>query len=154
VELADFYLANSRLEEGMKECLEELALNPHSSAAKLRIGRIHVQLLKAKEALPYLLDGLKTDTDNAGGHTDLARAYELLREWEKAIEQYKAALDLDPSLNRVHYVLARIYRQLGREDQAKREVEIFRSTEAKDRERRTQEIQKLRKRDAPTKQTP
>ncbi len=149
IELADHYLWNSQYEEARQACLEELQIHPHSSAAKKRLGRIHVQLREGEEALPFLLAVTESDPEDADVRTDLGRAYELLRRWEDAIGEYRLALELDPTLNRVRYVLARIYRQLGEADLAQRQFQLFKRNEDEARQARTARIQRLRKKEAP-----
>jgi len=147
VDLADYYLWNSRYEEARQECLRELEINPYSSAAKKRLGRIHVQLREADKALPYLLEVAAGDAGDPDVRTDLGRAYELLQKWDEALSQYQAALRIDPTLNRVHYVLARIYRQLGKKELAQEEFRLFKASEEADRKRRVEQIQRLRQRE-------
>ncbi len=148
IELADHYLWNSQYEEARQACLDELEIHPHSSAAKKRLGRIHVQLREAEPALLYLRAAAEADPEDADVRTDLGRAYELLGRWEDAVAEYQTALQLDPALNRVHYVLARLYRQLGRADLAREQFDRFKQNEDADRQARTARIQRLRKREA------
>lgn len=148
IELADYYLWNSQYEEARQACLGELEIHPHSSAARKRLGRIHVQLRDAETALPYLLAAAEADSGDADVRTDLGRAYELEQRWDDAVAEYQLALELDPSLNRVHYVLARLYRQLGRMDLAQEQFDLFKRNEDEARQTRTARIQRLRKMEA------
>jgi Tfp pilus assembly protein PilF len=52
---------------------------------------------------------------------------------EKALREYSRALGDDPALNRLHYVLARLYRKLGKPELADREFQIFQQNEATER---------------------
>ncbi len=149
IELADYYLANSQYVEARQACLDELRIHPHSSDAKKRLGRIHVQLRDGEKALPHLLAVVESDSSDADVRTDLGRAYELLERWEDAVAEYELALRLDPTLNRVRYVLARIYRQLGRVDVAREQFDQFKRNEDAARRTRTDRIQRLRKKEAP-----
>lgn len=149
IELADYYLWNSQYEEARQACLDELEIHPHSSAAKKRLGRIHVQLRDAEQALPFLLAATESDPEDADVRRDLGRAYELLGRFDDAIAEYQLALELDPTLNRVHYVLARLYRQLGKSDLAQQQFQLFKSNEDEARQTRTARIQRLRKKEAP-----
>ncbi len=150
IELADYYLENSRYEEARQACLDELEIHPHSSDARKRLGRIHVQLRQADRALPFLTEAAAADPEDADVRRDLGRAYELLQRWEDAIGEYLLALDLDPTLNRVHYVLARLYRQTGREDLSQEQFRLFKRNEDEARQARTERIQRLRKKEAPS----
>ena len=149
IELADYYLWNSQYDEARRACLDELEIHPHSSAAKKRLGRIHVQLRDAPKALPFLLAATESDPEDADVRTDLGRAYELLQRWDEAVAEYRLALELDSTLNRVHYVLARLYRQLGQADLAKQQFDLFKRNEDEARQTRTARIQRLRKKEAP-----
>ena len=149
IELADYYLWNSQYEQARQACLDELDIHPHSSAAKKRLGRIHVQLREAEQALPFLRSAIDADPQDADVRTDLGRAYELLQRWEDALAEYHLALELDPTLNRVHYVLARIYFQLGKSELAQEQFRRFKQHEDLARRTRTERIQRLRKKEAP-----
>ncbi len=149
IELADYYLENSRYEEARQACLDELEIHPHSSDARKRLGRIHVQLRQADRALPFLTEAAAADPEDPDVRRDLGRAYELLQRWEDAIGEYLLALDLDPTLNRVHYVLARLYRQTGRTDLSQEQFRLFKRNEDEARQARTDRIQRLRKKEAP-----
>ena len=146
--LIEHYLANSRYNEALEQCLKELELNPYSSAVKKHIGRIYIQLRDAENGIPALLEAIASDPEDANARMDLGRGYELTEEWEKAIEQYNLALELEPSMNRVHYVLGRIYRQLGMAELAREQYRLFRDNESRAHEEHVARIQRLRKREA------
>ena len=101
-----------------------------------------------EEALPFLLAATEADPEDADVRTDLGRAYELLQRWDDAIAEYLLALELDPALNRVHYVLARLYRQLGKDDLAQQQFQLFKRNEDESRQARNARIQRLRKKEA------
>ena len=69
---------------------------------------------------------------------------ELLGDTPKAIAEYSRALELDPSLNRLHYVLARLYRKIGKPGLAEREYRVFQKNEAGARRLLLERTRKLR----------
>jgi Tfp pilus assembly protein PilF len=71
---------------------------------------------------------------------DLARGYELSGKPELAIGEYQLALKIDPSLNRIHYVLGRIYRTQGKASLADREYQIFEENEANERHKQRERL--------------
>lgn len=148
IALIEHYLANSRFDEALDQCLKELELNPFSSAVKKHMGRIYIQLRDAAKGIPVLIEALAADPEDANARMDLGRGYELTEEWEKAVEQYKLALELDPAMNRVHYVLGRIYRQLGEPELAREQYRLFRENESRTHEEHVDRIQRLRKRES------
>jgi Tfp pilus assembly protein PilF len=101
------------------------------SPAKLRIGRIYIQLRDPRKGIPYIEAVLRNDPDDAQARADLARGFELLGEVDKAVTEYQRALQLDPSLNRIHYVLGRIYRKQGKTGLADTEFQTFQRNEAR-----------------------
>ena len=143
--LADFYLAKSRYQDALAACLQELELDLYSNAAKLRLGHIYLELRDPQKGLAYLQEGLKGIPEDANAHADLARVYELLDQPEQAVGEYLRALKLDSTLNRVHYVLARIYRQLGKQDLARSEQAVFRENEAREQREQVESFQQLKR---------
>jgi tetratricopeptide (TPR) repeat protein len=130
---ADYLLSNSKYEQAIEVCHQELAINPHSLAAKGTLGRVFTQLRQPDKALPHLEDVLSADPLHAEARSDYARCYELKGDLDRALGEYQRALTDDPSLNRLHYVLARLYRRVGKPGLADREYQIFQQNEATER---------------------
>jgi tetratricopeptide (TPR) repeat protein len=150
IALADIYMANSKAEEALAECQKELELSPNSSAAKSRIGRIYVQERDAGKAIPYLQQALAQDPDDANARADLAQALEMGGDTERAIVEYRRALKLDPAVNRIHYILARLYNKTGKPDLAERERQLFQTNEASARQQGLDRLRQLRENGTPT----
>jgi tetratricopeptide (TPR) repeat protein len=144
IALADFYLSNSEFEDALAECRRELEMNAYSSAAKVRIGRIYLQQHDYDKAIQYLEEALKGDPDDANARADLAQGLEVLGNTGRAIAEYQRALKLDPSLNRIHYVLGRLYRKTGKAELADREYKLFRTNEATARQQSLERLRGLR----------
>jgi len=142
IALADFYLTSSKYQEALAECQKALELNSYLSAAKSRIGRIYIQLHDPQKGIPYVQEVLRADPDDAQARADLARGLELLGDVDKAVIEYQRALKLDPSLNRIHYVLGRLYRRQRKEELAENEFRIFERNEANERARRASGLSK------------
>jgi tetratricopeptide (TPR) repeat protein len=136
IALADFYLTSSKYQEALAECQKALEVNGYLSAAKSRIGRIYIQLHDPKKGIPYVQAVLSIDPDDAQARADLARGLELLGELDKAVIEYQRALTLSPSLNRIHYVLGRLYRRQGKAELAENEFRVFERNEASERAKR------------------
>jgi tetratricopeptide (TPR) repeat protein len=142
IALADFYLTSSRYQEALTECQKALEVNSYLSPAKSRIGRIYIQLHDPQKGIPYVQAVLHGDPDDAQARADLARGLELLGEGDKAVAEYQRALTLDPSLNRIHYVLGRIYRKQGKTELAENEFRVFERNEASERAKRASGLSK------------
>ncbi len=148
IALADVYLSNSKIEDALAECRKELELNANSSAAKVRLGRIYVQMRDGEKGIPYLEEALKSDPDDANARVDLAQGMELRGDTGRAIAEYEHALKSDPSLNRIHYVLARLYRKSGKKELAEREYQLFSANEATARQQSLERLRRLREAEA------
>jgi tetratricopeptide (TPR) repeat protein len=140
--LAESYVGASRLNEALEECKRELELNPTSSAAKARIGRIYVDFRQADEAIPYLEDALRKAPEDPDAHAALGRAHELRGEEQKAAVEYGRALALNPGLNRLHYVLAELYRRLGKDTLAQSEFDLFQQAGIAERQQHVESVQR------------
>jgi tetratricopeptide (TPR) repeat protein len=149
IALADIYMSNSRPDEALTECRKELDLNASSSAAKVRIARIHLQQREPAKAIPYLKETLRQDPDDANARADLGQALDLSGDPQRAIAEYQRALQLDPGLNRIHYVLARLYTKLEKPELADRERELFRANEATARQQGLERLRQLRESGSP-----
>jgi TolB-like protein/Tfp pilus assembly protein PilF len=75
------------------------------------LGRHDEALLEKKKALAM-------DPISVVITTDLARMFYFNRQYDRAIEQYRAALDMDPSFSTAHLWLAQAYQQQGVWDEA------------------------------------
>jgi tetratricopeptide (TPR) repeat protein len=143
--LADHYMLNARIPEALAACQEELKIDPYSVDAKACVGRIYVDLRQPDEGLPYLQAALKALKDDPLLHSALGRLYELKGDLEKAAAQYKVALSLDPSQNKLHYLLANVYRRSGKDALADREDELFQRIGMAEREEHINFVQRYYK---------
>jgi tetratricopeptide (TPR) repeat protein len=50
--------------------------------------------------------------------TDLARVYYFSRDYDRSLEQYRAALDMDPNFGSAHLWLGQVYEQKGLHEEA------------------------------------
>ena len=145
VALADLHLSNANYQEALTACLRELEINPYSTAAKVRLGRIYVQLREPDKGMPYLEEVLRVDPNDGQARSDLAKGWELRRDYKRALQEYKRALEDDPSLTRLHYVLGRLYRRLKNPEAAQREFDLFQQKEAEERRRHRERVERFRK---------
>jgi tetratricopeptide (TPR) repeat protein len=75
------------------------------------------------------LRSLQLQPDNAYTQQELGWAWFKMGKPEKALEHLLAANRLDPLFSTTHYQLGTLYRQLGREADARRELAVFEKLE-------------------------
>jgi len=114
-------------------CLaEELSINPQHAEASAEIGTIYVSKGEAEKAIPYLEKSVSLKPDLLDARRELGRAYLQQKEFQKAEVTLKLALPIDDD-GAVRYMLWKIYRELGRPDEATQMLEAFRRIKAAER---------------------
>lgn len=118
---------NFRLPEAVRELEVAVATQPENKLAAALLAKVYVQEHQPAHALPVLQRLLKEFPDDAYAWRDLGRAQFDLGQIGQAVHSFQTAVQLNPSLNKVHYGLAMAYRKLGQTQLEKEELEKFRS---------------------------
>jgi tetratricopeptide (TPR) repeat protein len=105
--------------------------NIHSAWPSLDLGALLVKLDRLDEARPFLRESLKFNPNFAQAHFQLGVLMEKHNETIPAIEELNRAAVLDQTDPQSHYVLARVYRRAGNEEQSRRELQTFQSLQNK-----------------------
>jgi tetratricopeptide (TPR) repeat protein len=124
--LGDAYLALSQLDSASEQFHAELAVDPANCMARWRIGS--VVLLKngsPEEALADMNQALSQCPSLADARVDRARALIKLDRNAEAVKDLEAAVKADPNEASTHFLLAKIYRTLGRAQEAQAEMQAF-----------------------------
>jgi TolB-like protein/Tfp pilus assembly protein PilF len=107
----------------LEEFQRAIELNPGYVEAFHWRSTLLAMLGKHAEALLEKKKALAMDPLSVVIRTDLARMFYFHREYDRAIEQYRAALDMDPNFSSAHLWLAQVYEQRGLFDEALVELE-------------------------------
>ena len=91
----------------------------------LDMGALLVKLDRLEEAQPFLKESLQFDANFAQAHYQLGVLLGKQNEMPMAVEELNRAAVLDQAYPQPHYELVRIYKRMGNEEQAKRELQIF-----------------------------
>lgn len=118
---------NVRLKEAEAELEAALAENPQNDRAKADLGRLYLQEDQTGKALEILRQIVRKYPRDAYAWADLGKAEAKLGSRAEAVRSLQKALELDPSLNQIHYQLGMLYRQQGNESLAQEELQRFRS---------------------------
>ncbi len=120
------------LDKGRSQFLAELTLTPGSVLARLGLAFVGLQRETVSEVLPWAREAVQLDPKSQVGYYLLGSLLVKEEKLEEAARALENCRDLNPYASRVHYVLARVYRRLGRKAEALREQEAFERTRAID----------------------
>jgi tetratricopeptide (TPR) repeat protein len=112
-----------KVPEARVELEAEIALNPHHAGALNNLGDTYLLEHQPEKALPLLERALAADAGSSDIHRDLGTAYSELKDYRRAVEQFKIAI-ADDHDGSVHYKLARAYQALGEKENAGREFAL------------------------------
>lgn len=115
---------SGEFKEALKEYQLELQINPYSYMACWEAARILVND-DPREAVTLSTRALELSPNLAPAYLVRGRALLQLKELDKSLVDLKKAAALDSNEPTVHYQLARVYRGLGRTQEAEEENAIF-----------------------------
>jgi choline-sulfatase len=105
---------------GARDALESsLKLAPGQMPARLLLGRVYLQLKDAKNAEDQFEAALLVDSNNTDGRVGLAEAQIQQSNFAAAVSDLEALVKSDSRNPAALHLLARAYRGLGREEEAK-----------------------------------
>jgi choline-sulfatase len=117
---------------GARDALESgLKLQPSQMSARLRLGHVYLQLKDAKNAADQFEAALLVDSNSSEGRLGLAEAQIQQSDFAGALPDLEALTKSEPRNAAALRLLARAYRGLGRENDAKRAEEQAAALEKK-----------------------
>ncbi len=127
-ELAEMLNADSpteNREEISKEYETALTANPLDEKAECRLAEIARRKNDLKEAYARYSRAVELQPNDAEAVAGLARILASMNEQKKALELYTKAVQFDPTNATVHFQLGTLYRQMGRQEDARRELSEY-----------------------------
>jgi tetratricopeptide (TPR) repeat protein len=109
--------------EAVSEFHAELANNPNHVGAMLYLADTDIQISQIENAGPLLEKVVKLNPALALGHLDLGIVLAQAGRKQDAVREMKEAARLDPDDVNVHWRLGRLYRSMGKKDEAKAEFD-------------------------------
>lgn len=97
-----------------------------SEDPRVDYGSFLVRQARAGDALPILEKAVRAKPDSPRAHVEMGRAQLEAGKSEAAARSLERAVALDPSAWAVRFLLGRAYQQLGRLDEAERELTLAR----------------------------
>jgi tetratricopeptide (TPR) repeat protein len=122
--LAQSAIFRARFDEATQLLEKELEVNPGNAMALYRLGEALSRQNKWDEAIAALQKSIWLQPYFSGPYIVLGRAY--MKKGQPAIAEglLRRALQYDPNNKSAHYLLGQLLQQAGREDEARRELEI------------------------------
>ncbi|HEY0080756.1 MAG TPA: tetratricopeptide repeat protein [Pyrinomonadaceae bacterium] len=121
----------ARLPDAAEEFRIELAANPEEFFANYYLGIVHTIERKWAASLGFLQKAAALQPDNPDPYFYLGQAYQGLERHAEAIEAFRKAIALNPSLRHndyqvtnAHYRLGQSLVKIGRKDEGERELKI------------------------------
>lgn len=113
--------------EAEQEYRAALAENPQDEKSICRLGEIAAQNGDIKQEYADYLKAVALQPGDASAKLDLAKALIEMNQEDKALPLLEASEQLEPTDDVVHYRLATLYHKLGRTEDARREVELYKN---------------------------
>ena len=133
--IGNVYWQMRKWDDATREFSQELAANPYDCLAFGQLANILVRTHgDATKALTYATKALDLCPNLSQARMDFGLLLAENGDYEKAIEQYKRAVQLSPEDDDVHLLLGRAYEKLGRTNEATAEFATARSLQNKSSE--------------------
>lgn len=124
-ELAEMFNSSSGPDAPQQAELEykaALAVNPSDEKSECRLGDLAAAKGDTAGAYEHYERALKLQPNDPEANVGLAKALMAMNQSEKALPLLENAVKLDPTSAVAHFRLSTIYRQMGRAEDAKREI--------------------------------
>lgn len=127
-ELAE--LLNTASDANVKKQAEQeyraaLAENPQDEKAILRLGEIDAQKGNIQEAYKEYTRAIELQPADADAKLGLAKTLLNMNQVDKALTLLEETVQLEPTNAMAHYRLGTVYRKMGRVEDARHEVELY-----------------------------
>ncbi len=117
--------------EAMAHFQQELAVNPADAASEYQIAEILRKDRQLDEARKHFLRALELSPNFAEARVGLANIYVAENHFDLALKELYEAVREQPENSSAHYTRMVVYRDLGRAEDAQRELAIFKDLEAR-----------------------
>ncbi len=101
----------------------------------LYLARLLISLQQFEQSLPPLKKALAINPKSPEVRTAIGQTLGRLGQYEQAIQSLQEAVRLAPNEKTPHYLMVGIYQKLGKPEDARREMQIFRSLEEKEKQK-------------------
>jgi tetratricopeptide (TPR) repeat protein len=121
--LGEVFLFKTDMARALEEFKQEREINPANPAVYDRLGDVYTKTGEYQLAQEALTKAISLDLSSTGPFIQMGKVFLRKNDPESAAMYLQHAEKMDPSNYITHTLLGQAYRSLGREDDAKREIE-------------------------------
>ena len=122
--LGEIYLYKSRIPEATEQFQKELELNPGDAAVYYKLADAYTRVQKYEDAEKLLQRSIWLDATSTGPYILMGKVLEKKGEPLLAARALQRAIAMDPNNSIPHHLLGLAYRDLGRTEDAERELKL------------------------------
>lgn len=129
--LAEIAISRGDMDTAIADLREEISLNPAFGMAYYRLGDAFTRKDMWEQAVAPLQKAIWLNPYFSSPYILLGKAYYHTDRLEFAEGMLKRALRMDPNNAGAHYLLGSVYRDMGRESDSRKELDLWRKTNEK-----------------------
>jgi tetratricopeptide (TPR) repeat protein len=122
--LGEFYLFKSDTAQALREFGQEQDINPANAAVYDRLGDAYTRLGQYQQAQEALSKAISLDTSITGPFILMGKVLLRRNDPQTSLLYLQHAEKMDPGNYMTHTLLGQAYRSLGREEEAKKEIDV------------------------------
>jgi tetratricopeptide (TPR) repeat protein len=121
--LGEVYLFKSDTDQARREFEQEREINPANFLVYDRLGDVYTRSGQYQQAQEALAKAISLDTSSTGPFIQMGKVLLRRNDPQTSLLYLQHAEKMDPGNPMTHTLLAQAYRSLGREEEAKKEIE-------------------------------
>jgi tetratricopeptide (TPR) repeat protein len=121
--LGEFYLFKSDVDQARKEFEQEREIDPANTSVYDRLGDVYLRSGLYQQAQESLAKAISLDTSSTGPFIQMGKVLLRRGDPQTSLLYLQHAEKMDPGNYITHTLLGQAYRSLGREDEAKKEID-------------------------------
>jgi tetratricopeptide (TPR) repeat protein len=122
--LGEFYLFKSDPEQAQREFEQERDINPANFAVYDRLGDVYLRSGQYQKAQESLAKAISLDTSSTGPFIQMGKVLLRRNDPQTSLLYLQHAEKMDPGNYMTHTLLGQAYHSLGREEDAKKEIDL------------------------------
>ena len=122
--LGELYLYKSRIPDAIAEFQKEIALNPAHAPTYYKLADAYSRVQKYDEADRLLQRSIWLDSTSTGPFILRGKVLEKKGEFDLAVLSLQRAATMDPNNPMTHQLLGQAYRNVGKKNDAERELKL------------------------------